>query len=293
MSRLHMFIGKGGVGKSTCSSIAAMSMVLEGQSLLLDSMDPAHNLHDIFETKLGAREKRLLPKLMIRESDMEKMSREYMRDIQKEFKGLYHYQQALNIDKYFNILKYAPGMEEYAALLVLQRCFNDDRFDQIIIDTPPTALTLRMLALPSVNLHWIYQLIAMRKEIVDKKNGIARIRKENLSTLEEDPVYSRLNTMKSRYEHLQHMLEDAAVTEFVLVMNEDELSFSESIMIKEQIKNFGLNIHKVIINKSKQEEVVWGDRVKEAFPQATVEWVTMYKSEIRGIEMLKECSQQI
>lgn len=59
MAQLHMYIGKGGVGKSTSSSMEAIRFAKDkAKKVLLVSMDPAHNLHDLFETRLGRNRQR-------------------------------------------------------------------------------------------------------------------------------------------------------------------------------------------------------------------------------------------
>ncbi|WP_320130794.1 TRC40/GET3/ArsA family transport-energizing ATPase [uncultured Sphaerochaeta sp.] len=293
MAHLHIFIGKGGVGKSTCSSLEALRFAQDTKKdIQLVSMDPAHNLHDLFERKLSPRQTRVLPNLAVKEFDLEKQSREYMASTQQELKGLYHYQQALNIDKYFNILKFAPGMEEYASLLVLEKCFKEKKFDEIIIDTPPTALTLKTLALPSINLHWVTQLMNMREEIVQKKNCVANIRKENLNTLEEDPIYRRLLHMQERYTALNEKLQDTAFTEIVLVMNEDELSFAESLMIQKQLKILEIKISKVIINKS-TGLTERARLISTSFSEASIELVPLENNLLQGVENLGMFSKKI
>jgi arsenite-transporting ATPase len=228
----------------------------------------------------------------VRETDMNKISQSYMQSVKKNLKGLYHYQQALNIDKYFNILKFAPGMEEYAAWLALEACYDETHFDHIIIDTPPTALTMKTLALSSVNLLWLRQLETMRKEIIEKKNSVGRIRKENLDQLDDDPVYIRLQKMKTRYEKMLRELQDRERTEIVLILNEDELSFSESIQIKEDLTKLGISIARVIINKGEISSIQTKAIARE-FVESEIHIIEDYGQSITGIDDLKEHSQQI
>lgn len=286
MAQFHIFTGKGGVGKSTCSTLEALKWQKTGKNTLLDSMDPAHNLHDIFQTPLGDKGKKILDGLTVRESDTDKKSREYMTDVKNELKGVYHYQQALNIDKYFSLLKYAPGMEEYAALLLLQRCFEETKYQQIVIDTPPTALTLKMLALPGVNLHWINYLKEMREEIINKKNTVANIRRENMTTFEEDPVFRRLLGMQKRYDKLQAMLQDKEKTEIVIVLNEDELSLSESLMIKTQMESFGLTPDRIILNKYCEESELT-EKIIKTFAPLPVQKNPLSDRPLTGIDALE------
>jgi arsenite-transporting ATPase len=292
MSKYKIFIGKGGVGKSTCSSLELVNNITSSQKALLVSMDPAHNLHDIFSTKLSKKEKKMFDNLYVAEADLPGKSKEYIKGIQTTMKSVYHYQQSFNMEKYFSILKYSPGTEEYASLLVLEECFAKKSYDPIIIDTPPTALTLKTLALPQVNLKWVEALSEMRVQIIDKKNTVARIRKDNLDKVEDDPVYIRLMSMKKRYEKLNEKLSDSSICELVLVMNEDELSLSESILIRDQLNELNLKLSKVVINKSSGNEK-WVQKMKTIFVGTKIVSIPLQKESIIGEEKLKELAHFI
>src|SRR5438874_315795 len=81
------FGGKGGVGKTTCSSAFALSASRSGRKVLLVSTDPAHSTSDIFERRIGARETELLPRLSALEIDPEGEATRYIsaakRDIER------------------------------------------------------------------------------------------------------------------------------------------------------------------------------------------------------------------
>ena len=53
------FSGKGGVGKTTISSAAALNFALNGKKTLIVSTDPASNLSDIFEQNLKEEETKI------------------------------------------------------------------------------------------------------------------------------------------------------------------------------------------------------------------------------------------
>src|SRR5512134_909060 len=47
-TRVHVFLGKGGVGKTTCSAATALSLAESGEASLVISTDPTPSLSHIF-----------------------------------------------------------------------------------------------------------------------------------------------------------------------------------------------------------------------------------------------------
>ena len=81
--------GKGGVGKSTLS--AAMAWQLSRQyRVLIVSLDPAHNLGDIFNMALKDKKTRYTDTLYLEEIDLKKLTKEYLQKENQEIMG-YHY----------------------------------------------------------------------------------------------------------------------------------------------------------------------------------------------------------
>ena len=56
------------------------------------------------------------------------------------------------------------------------------KYDYIVFDTPPTGITLRIKALPSITLNWLEQLIGIRKQILDKRYTIRKVRSGKTET---------------------------------------------------------------------------------------------------------------
>ena len=53
MTRVLIFTGKGGVGKTSVAAAHARNSANEGKKTLIVSTDMAHNLSDIFEVPIG------------------------------------------------------------------------------------------------------------------------------------------------------------------------------------------------------------------------------------------------
>lgn len=251
--------GKGGVGKSTMAAAAAWQLSQDHRVLII-SLDPAHNLGDIFGVTLAGGRKQFSKDLHLGEVDLQQLSKAYLKREIDVLSGSYKYLQTLNLDNYFSVLKYSPGIEEYALLTSIEETIrNEKNYDIIIFDTPPTGLTLRFLALPRVTITWIDRLIQIRQKILEKRYTIQKIRGNaaegtqdsgiilNYSE-EDDDVLKRLRVLKTNYETLTSILEGKDCTIFV-VFNPDLLSMRESQRLVEGLHELHLPLRLMINNK--------------------------------------------
>ncbi len=289
--KVIFFIGKGGVGKSTSSAIFAYNLAKAGNTVLLDSIDPAHNLHDIFSTKLGVVPKNVMDGLSVMETNLDQWVKKYLQETEKEFKEVYKYQEAFNLHKYFRTLKYSPGLEEYAVLLALQDTIEkySDR-DYIIFDTPPTALTLKFLALPSVSLLWLMELVKFRQMILDKKEIVTKIKEgKKGAEVERDPVLNRIEDLIRVYQKLADLFADSIDTKIILVMNPDKLSLSESRDITAQLMDLKMTVPYIILNKFEGDESIC-KTLENDFIGTEVIRFKKNDSEIIGLDRIEEYS---
>lgn len=273
--KILFYTGKGGVGKSTMAASAAWQLSQKSRVLIV-SLDPAHNLGDIFCVSLNGKEKKMHDRLLLREVDLHKLSRDYLEREIGVLTRTYSYLQTLNLDRYFSVLKYSPGIEEYALLTSIEETIRKDgsNFDTIIFDTPPTGLTLRFLALPQITITWIDRLAQIRRQILDKRHTIQKIRgpaseeekKQEIKLAydeKDDPVLNRLMALKGNYESLTGILQgpDSGV---VLVFNPDMLSLRESERLVEGLRDINLPLRLLIQNKvSEENRAVAGQVVAE------------------------------
>jgi len=243
------FVGKGGVGKSTSAALNALFLVKKGFQVLLVSLDPAHNQSDIFEKRLSDKPLEIAQNFLVTEVDQEYWIKQYLKDVQNQISKTYSYLTAFNLDRYFKVIKYSPGLEEYALILAFEQIGKDfSHFDFLIFDMPPTALSLKFFTLPTLSLIWTEHLLALRQEIIKKREIITKI-KLIKKEVERDKVLNKINESKKKYLHLEEIFEDPDKTHINLVLNPDKLSLAESIRILNALQDININLNQIICNK--------------------------------------------
>ncbi|MFO7849636.1 MAG: ArsA family ATPase [Spirochaetia bacterium] len=265
------FTGKGGVGKSTLASAAAWQLAEKGNRVLAVSLDPAHNLGDIFHLELSHKKKRFKnTSLYLQETDLEKSAQEYLSANRGLMEEMYSYTRPFHMDRYFKVLKYSPGVEEYAALTSLDKILSaeQENFDYIVFDTPPTGLTLRILALPQITVSWIDRLIKIRLEILEKRHTVHNITgkyDEKQFTVpykeEDDRVMEKLREMSARYRRVQEILQGPE-NSITLVFNPDFLSFRESERLFKGLMELNLPLRVAFDNKTTEALSETADKVE-------------------------------
>ena len=246
------FLGKGGVGKSTCAAVTALGLARAGSSVILLSFDPAHNLGDLFERKLGTKPKEIIKGLRVAEIDRGKRLRRYLRDVEQEIRGSYRYLTAFNLEHHFRLFRHAPGLEEHAMLLAFEdarETFRDT--DYLVADMPPTASSLKFFAGPALSLLWLEQLLALRRKIFEKRELITKIRfgKREIVT---DGVLGRLEASAGRTRELRDFLCDPEACRKLLVINPEKLSEAEARRILAGLSEVDISVQQVLLNRAEE-----------------------------------------
>nr|WP_206203515.1 ArsA family ATPase [Thermococcus sp. M36] len=311
--RTVFVIGKGGVGKTTTSAAIAVALARRGYRTLIVSLDPAHNLGDVFMVKLKDRPKKLTENLYASELDMEKLIKSYLKHLEKNLKHMYRYLTVINLEKYFEVLSFSPGIEEYATLEAVREILaGGDEWDVIVFDTPPTGLTLRVLALPRISLLWADKLIEIRRKILERRRAIARIQGEQKFVVdgeeftlpkeeEEDAVMKELRAYRSEVEFVESVITDPRKTSVVAVMNPEMLPLYETERAYESLKKFRVPFNLIVVNKvitldreipeirvklEAQERVL--AEIEKKFNGVDVVRIPMFAEEPRGLEWLEK-----
>ncbi|HIQ03207.1 MAG TPA: ArsA family ATPase [Desulfurococcales archaeon] len=262
--KVFFFIGKGGVGKTTCAAAFAVKVARYKRTLII-SLDPAHNLGDVLGVELSEKPTRVVDNLFAVEVDFESMIRSHLENLVDKVKGMYRYLRVLNLDSYIDVLRYSPGIEEYATLdkitEVLKWNISRGEYEVIVFDTPPTGLTLRIMALPSISSIWVDKLMKLRIQILDRRRIIEKITGEKIKTIiggrvfeapskpEDDPVYNELVRIKSDINLVNSIVKNPATTTTVIVVNPETLPIVEAKRALNFLGKLGIPVKYIIVNK--------------------------------------------
>ncbi|NQT18249.1 MAG: ArsA family ATPase [Planctomycetes bacterium] len=162
---LLLFAGKGGVGKTTLASAAAIHLAREypGKELLLFSTDPAHSLSDCLDVEVGPEETRVLPGLSAIEIDAEAEFQVLKDRYAEEIAGLFDslagetwidFEFDHEVMERFLYLS-PPGLDEVMALTRIAELQEKNKYDIVVLDTAPTGHLLRLLEMPELIQDWL------------------------------------------------------------------------------------------------------------------------------------------
>ena len=279
------FLGKGGVGKSTTSALISVYLAGQGKDVLLVSMDPAHNQSDIFESSLSEKPYNITDNLAAIEININSWIKKYLSEIETQIKHSYSYLTALNLENYLDVIKYSPGIEEYAMLLaykeIRKKYFEKD---YIIFDMPPTALTLKFFGLPKLSMMWIEKLLDLRNKIIKKREIITKV-KIGTKEIERDKILNKLNEQTNNYSLINKNFQDNKKTIINLVMNNDLLAFSESELIIKKLGMFNLFIGNIIVNKIQPDFSL--NEIQKRFNHNSIKTFPISKFPLIGLLSLK------
>ncbi len=148
--RFLFFTGKGGVGKTSVASAAAIELAGRGLRVLLVSTDPASNIGQVFGLTIGNTVTLIpeVPGLAALEIDPEQAAEAYRERIIAPVRGLLPDSELAAIAEGLSgsCTTEVASFDEFTNLLTDETLI--DVYDHIVFDTAPTGHTIRLLQLP-------------------------------------------------------------------------------------------------------------------------------------------------
>jgi anion-transporting ArsA/GET3 family ATPase len=156
--RICICAGSGGVGKTTTSAAIAMGMAAGGKKVAVLTIDPAKRLANSLGLRELGNEECLVPAERFAERGVEMKGELWamMLDAKRTFDDLIerHAPDERTRDRvlsnriYQEVSNAMAGSQEYMAMEKLYELYQEDRYDVLVLDTPPTRHALDFIDAP-------------------------------------------------------------------------------------------------------------------------------------------------
>jgi arsenite/tail-anchored protein-transporting ATPase len=228
-TRHLFFTGKGGVGKTSLACATAIALADLGKRVLLVSTDPASNLDEVLDVRLGASPTPIasVKGLEALNIDPEEAARVYRERIVGPYRGKLPDSAVASIEEQLSgaCTVEIAAFDEFAKLLGNAEATGG--FDHVIFDTAPTGHTLRLLSLPAA---WTGYLQA--------NPGAASC----LGPL------GGLQAQRSLYEATVRALADGSATTLVLVTRPERSALDEAERTRGELTALGVRNQRLVVN---------------------------------------------
>lgn len=241
-TRVIIYSGKGGTGKTTVSAATAAMIAHQGKRVLVMSSDPAHSLSDVVGQSISRENLTpLAPNLFALEVDTVYEMRKNLGGFQNFVMNTYEkkgVQSSVAAE-----LSNQPGMDEILVLNRLLIEYNSGRWDCIIVDTAPTGNTLRLLAYPEMIIGG-----NSGKNFFKVYRGFSSITRPFKQSAPQDDFFKEVNNLMEMMNTLSGFIvsKDVSVR---LVLNPEKLPVMETKRAYTFLSLYGIHLDAVIINK--------------------------------------------
>jgi arsenite/tail-anchored protein-transporting ATPase len=282
--RLILYVGKGGVGKTTIAAATAVRAATRGHRTLVVSTEIAHSLGDVLEMPLTAEPRPVaLPgeagppgspagprpgtaerlrgvcpppagALYAQEINVLEEARRSWGRVQAQLSEFLRREGLSEIQA--DELAIVPGMEEVAALVQIGRQSREGDFDCIVVDAAPTGETIRLLSMPESFQWYAGRIEAWRGRLLRFVGPLFR------GALPDLDVVDVMTHLAGRVRELRQLLTDPSRSSYRLVVTPDRLVLKEAQRAETYLNLFEYPIDAVVLNRLLPAEAAASDYLR-------------------------------
>ena len=302
MTRILLFTGKGGVGKTTTAAATALRCADAGLRTIVMSTDPAHSLADAFDVELGPLASPITDTLWGQQLDAQERMEESWHDIQGWLREVFAWAGVDGLEA--EELSVVPGLDEIFALADIKQYAESGEWDVVVVDCAPTAETIRFLSLPDILSRYMERLFPVGRR-VNKMVAPVLSRVTSLPVAGDD-VFAATSRFYERLDGVREILTDPERTSVRLVVNPERMVIAEARRTYTYLSLFGYRVDAVVANRLLPDAVAdpWFERWKElhlehlrtiedGFAPLPVLKVELAPTELVGLEALRGFGAQV
>jgi arsenite-transporting ATPase len=301
LTRILLYTGKGGVGKTSVAAATAVLCAQRGERTLVMSTDIAHSLADALDTPVGPTPREIAPNLWAHEPDVFFNISRYWRTIQSYFSSLFSWG---GLDEVMaEEMTVLPGMDELGNLLWIGDHVDNGDYDLIVVDAAPTGETLRLLSLPEASRWWIERIAPIGRRV--QRLGGPVLRRLVGVPLPSDDVYESAEELLGRLKHVHELLSDPDNASVRLVLNLERVSIQEAQRSFTYFHLYGYPSDLIVANRVlpvasgtyfdawREAQARYLPMVEEQFAPVPVRTVPFFDKEMVGVERLAELGEAL
>lgn len=248
-TRIMLFTGKGGVGKTSVAAATAAMMAKKGLRTLIMSTDPAHSLADAVGQRIGPSIKQISDNLYAQEVSVLEAISSHWNELKGYLTGLFQSQGLDPVSA--EEIATLPGFDEASHLLYLNEYVDADEYDVIILDSAPTGEALKLLSFPEAMSWYMEKFFPLSRKTAKIIRPMAR---PFLSVpLPDDSVFQSMETLYKSLSRVRSLLSDPENTSIRLICNPDRMSVNETKRAYTYLMLYEYPVDGVIVNKIYRE----------------------------------------
>ena len=294
--RIILYTGKGGVGKTSVAAATALRSAKLGHKTIIMSTDSAHSLSDSLEIPLSGKIKHVA-------KNLDAIEIEVQYEIESKWAEIHNYiSEFLESQGVEPVtakeLAVLPGLDFMSALFYVDQFEKEGKYDVVIIDTAPTADTIRLLSYPDVANWYIDKIFGVMRHLV--KIARATVGRVMKTPLPPEQVLDDIQWMKDRLQNVKNIMTDPEKTSVRLVLNPERMVITETMRAYTYLSLFGYTVESLVINRiypedsgkgyfkeKLKEQAKYLEEIEEAFSPLKMLRAYIFKNEIVGKESLE------
>ena len=245
VTRVLLFTGKGGVGKTTTAAATAVRCADAGLRTIVLSTDPAHSLADAFDVPLGPLPAPIADNLWGQQLDAQERMEEGWHEIQGYLREVFNWAGVDGLEA--EELSVIPGLDEIFSLTDIKGFAESGEWDVVVVDCAPTAETIRFLSLPDILARYMERLFPVGRR-VNKVIAPVLSRVTSLPVA-DDGVFENVSAFYDRLDGVREILIDPARSSVRLVVNPERMVIAEARRTYTYLSLFGYRVDAVIANR--------------------------------------------
>lgn len=250
--RIILYLGKGGVGKTTVAAATALRSAQLGYKTLVASTDIAHSLADSLDVPLEAQPIKVADNLWAQEISVVADIHNYWGTLQDYVSNVISGNGLSNVVA--DELSAFPGMDEIVSLLHINKQAKEQNFDRVIIDAAPTGETIRLLTMPDTFRWYAGHLNKFEK-------GMMKAIKPFAGRLLQGPaeILESLNKLDAATAELRETLSNPEVSSYRVVLQPEKMVMREAERAVSYLGLFNYPVDSVIVNRILPESAAEGE----------------------------------